>query len=864
MTISVPEISLAATPVALREGVDYSDRHTAAEVKAMGAAFVIRYLSPNTRNHRTKQLSPTERRALHHEGIAVGFVWETTAGRATGSRQDGVSDAEAAREQLKRLKAPEDSVVHFAVDFDTAGNPGQVDEYFRGVIETFGAENTGAYGGYEVVEHLHTTLQVRWLWQTAAWSRRNWYPAAQIQQYTIDDPPHWDRNRTVVEDVRLWEPEDSPNRQVSGRVVDAAGRGIADLAVGVFRRELHGDRLLVNAYSTQGEPYYGYARTGADGSFVLGYDGGTDDLVVRVFNLIGRQLGPDIGPYEDVKEDLVLPEPVRIAAAELTGRVATGGAFPRTVAGNSVEPLIDNEVAWKALYEDVLKAEHSIDWMLFYLDVGRVFMTFDDATPEEGVPMTGGRLEDALRKVAREKDVKVRLACNQLTAHKVFDVPWPVTSGARVTRAMRDVPNVSVRRMRTPVTAPIHTKFVVIDNKVAYLIGSPFISDYYDGTGHLIGDPRHGDIRSCVDSRAVKVPTHDVSLRVRGPAIGHLNETFALHWNQADPDATPVEPEPAPPAAGTASLQVVRSLAGNARYTQFPRGEKTVLESYLRAIETADRYIYLENQYFTNDVVAEALVRRVKAAPDLSVIVLTNNKVDIPGYDVLHPQHVSGVLDGLTPAQRKRVGFFTPWSHEAGATAQSPTQICRNYIHSKVAIIDDQWITVGSANLDGASLDHSQSPFTHPFLTVLFGLRPKGDLHQNRETEVNFSLFDQAAGGPASVLAADVRRRLWAEHLGYASPAHAALQSPPSGGWVKLWRTRAEAKLAGLRANPVTLHEARVLAYPPDPDATEVPGDADSAEGYLEWAKARTKDLRVYEHYRRFDWEDGAWEDEAS
>ena len=62
-------------------------------------------------------------------------------------------------------------------------------------------------------------------------------------------------------------------------------------------------------------------------------------------------------------------------------------------------------------------------------------------------------------------------------------------------------------------------------------------------------------------------------------------------------------------------------------------------------------------------------------------------------------------------------------------------------MHSKVAIIDDIWATVGSANLDVFSLSRDDN------------------------SEVNAVLFDDA-----KVQISDFRRRLWAEHLGIADP----------------------------------------------------------------------------------------------
>jgi phosphatidylserine/phosphatidylglycerophosphate/cardiolipin synthase-like enzyme len=54
------------------------------------------------------------------------------------------------------------------------------------------------------------------------------------------------------------------------------------------------------------------------------------------------------------------------------------------------------------------------------------------------------------------------------------------------------------------------------------------------------------------------------------------------------------------------------------------------------------------------------------------------------------------------------------------------------YVHAKIGIVDDRWLTIGSANLNA-----------HSFFN---------------DTEVNVQLFDQA-------LARATRLRLWSEHL---------------------------------------------------------------------------------------------------
>ena len=62
-------------------------------------------------------------------------------------------------------------------------------------------------------------------------------------------------------------------------------------------------------------------------------------------------------------------------------------------------------------------------------------------------------------------------------------------------------------------------------------------------------------------------------------------------------------------------------------------------------------------------------------------------------------------------------------------------------IHAKVGIVDDKWATVGSANLDYASMD--------------------------RAIEVNANLLGDADPEDPSDIVSILRRKLWAEHLGF-------------------------------------------------------------------------------------------------
>jgi len=159
----------------------------------------------------------------------------------------------------------------------------------------------------------------------------------------------------------------------------------------------------------------------------------------------------------------------------------------------------------------------------------------------------------------------------------------------------------------------VHAKLVMVDDNEAIVIGSPFNQSYWDTHDHHIYDPRRGS------ASGEPVPVHDVSLAVRGPAVQDMHDTFRLHWNTAAPGsavaAIPVAAPIAARAAGEdaiASLQLVRTLNGSAFPAPLDKGERGILEAYLRAIEQAQKYIYLENQYFTNETIAKALVRALR------------------------------------------------------------------------------------------------------------------------------------------------------------------------------------------------------------------------------------------------------------
>lgn len=150
-------------------------RPTVAQIRATGAVGVVRYFSKDD----TKDLTAAEVTSYLAAGLAVGTVYETTAGRATAGRAAGVADARAAEAKRKSRKLPPDHVIYFAVDTDTTW-PSVVD-YFAGVLSVLPVERVGCYGGFEVIQGAYKG-GIQYLWQTLAWSGGRLSPVADLYQ----------------------------------------------------------------------------------------------------------------------------------------------------------------------------------------------------------------------------------------------------------------------------------------------------------------------------------------------------------------------------------------------------------------------------------------------------------------------------------------------------------------------------------------------------------------------------------------------------------------------------------------------------------------------------------------------------------
>lgn len=253
---------------------------------------------------------------------------------------------------------------------------------------------------------------------------------------------------------------------------------------------------------------------------------------------------------------------------------------------------------------------------------------------------------------------------------------------------------------------------------------------------------------------------HDVHCAVRGPAVAQVWQNFTDRWNDPTPaNAVPTlpgptvpapitDPAPAPASFSTHHVQLLRTLACGP-YSFLPGGEQSVRLLYEQAVDRAEHYVYIEDQYFwpcVGDLTGagaglatklhDATVRGVK------VILVLAHQNDLALTAPYHNQMQQDLLDLLRKDRPDNV-FVYDLQNDQG------TDI---YVHSKLMIVDDCLAVIGSPNVSR----RSQTSDSELAVAVV-------------DADVVASTMD---GVPASVcrFAKDLRLALWSEHLGLASP----------------------------------------------------------------------------------------------
>ena len=418
------------------------------------------------------------------------------------------------------------------------------------------------------------------------------------------------------------------------------------------------------------------------------------------------------------------------------GLWAQGAPAPRR--GCDLDLLIDGETALGAIAESLAGAREHVEIAGWHITPDFGLTRDESATP----------LRDLLGDLAERLEVRVLLWAG---------APMPVFKPTRP--QVRDVRAALMRgtRVRCELDSherPMHChheKLVIVDGEVAFVGGIDLTSlggDRWDSSRH----PMRGHLG-----------WHDASSRVRGPAVADVAEHFATRWHEVAGEQLEAVAPPAP--AGDRELQIVRTVPEHV-YSAIPRGDFRILEAYVRALRSARRLVYLESQFLWSLQVVEILAAKLRDPPEDDFRVL----VVLPARPNNGADDTRGQLGVLAAADDGAGRFLAVTVSSRTGGLAGPL-----YVHAKIGIVDDRWLTIGSANLN----DHS-----------FFN-----------DSEVNVVTVDEE-------LARETRLRLWAEHLELPIER---VSGAPAQVIDELWHPIAAEQLARSQAGAPATHRLREL-----------------------------------------------------
>lgn len=194
------------------KGLDFSwARPGSAAIKAAGFEFVQRYVP--YQGNQGKGLTAAEIADYRANGLAIGVVFESTAGRHLDGMAAGADDAKESIRVLDAIGFPGELPIYFAVDFDaTAAQMDAIDQYQLGAQSVLGKTRVGIYGSYAVIDHCWKAGTAHYLWQTYAWSGGKTHPERHLYQYSNGEKVNGqevDYNYAYGTDQGLWLPEGS-------------------------------------------------------------------------------------------------------------------------------------------------------------------------------------------------------------------------------------------------------------------------------------------------------------------------------------------------------------------------------------------------------------------------------------------------------------------------------------------------------------------------------------------------------------------------------------------------------------------------------------------------------------------------------
>ena len=241
-----------------------------------------------------------------------------------------------------------------------------------------------------------------------------------------------------------------------------------------------------------------------------------------------------------------------------------------------------------------------------------------------------------------------------------------------------------------------HQKMVVIDDSIAFAGGIDLTIGRWDDRSHA-ADSRHrqtpgGDPYG---------PVHDIQAAVSGAAAHDIGEVARRRWKLATGEETIAGDSQAAywPDGLAADMSGCRIAVARTEPALFgSKGKREAIRLTHDAVKAARRHIYIETQYLASFGVARTLARRLREAEGPEVVILVTESSRGLLEEFVMGRNRNRLIRRLKRADtHDRLRIMYPVVPEADG---SERQVL---IHSKIVVIDDRFVRVGSSNLNNRS-----------------------------------------------------------------------------------------------------------------------------------------------------------------
>jgi phospholipase D1/2 len=284
-----------------------------------------------------------------------------------------------------------------------------------------------------------------------------------------------------------------------------------------------------------------------------------------------------------------------------------------------------------------------------------------------------------------------------------------------------------------PLRASHHQKVVSIDDRTAFLGGIDLTARRWDDRHHRADNP----LRVAPDGTQYG-PVHDLQAIVSGPPALFVADMARERWRRlAGEVLEPVKgtsgPNPWPADLPAALTDCHTALALTEAWNwKGRRGHREAIRLTHEALKAAQRHLYIETQYLASFGVARTLAKRLKARHGPEIVVIVTRE----SHGFLE-QAMMGQNRNRLIRRLKRVDRYNRLRVFYAVTPDGNGGEREIIVHSKLIIVDERFIRVGSSNLNNRS--------------------------EGLDTECDIAVETRSPEGKSAIAA--IRNDLLAEHL---------------------------------------------------------------------------------------------------